>query len=97
MEYLMIVLSAAFGAAVGYLIGVRSKGIKVKKDLIDAAEYWKATSIKQGKQIEDFRDRLTYFTVGEIPYLGEGLAEEYDENQPLLGLLFPLEEVNIDL
>ena len=60
----------------------------------------KALFASKGLELSDDKINVIIEALDEAKksmYNGEGLSEEYDENQPLLGLLFPLEEVNIDL
>lgn len=91
---ILLLIGCAISAALGYHFGKKEKTKVTNTEAIDYAVSWKNTAIKQAKTIDNINDRLTYFSLGEIPYLYEYLKDEESctDDTPLLGIVFPIDE-----
>ena len=95
MNTILTIVSYILVGALGYVIGYYQKKHKVESILIDKQIFFENQSKKQAAMIDELNNRLEYFTVSEIYQLSEYLEEnEFDEDQVLLGLVYPFEKTN---
>lgn len=83
---------------VGYFFGYRAGKRDIDREHLDYAISWRNTAVKQANQIDHMMNKLEYFTVGDIGDLYEYLKEDeiFDDSYPILGIVGPLTECNID-
>lgn len=87
--YLTIATYAAV-FIIGYLVGYSRKKHKVDAKLLDYQEFLDNQVRKQAKVIEDIRENLEYFTVGQLYELSDYFKEnDFEESEVLLGIFSP--------
>ena len=100
MKISFLIVAIVFGL-IGYVFGCLANRnlIKfLKQQLI----FYENMSKKQAVQIEKIKDRLVYVSLGELDALVDYMMDDSedgfgaDENYPVLAIVSPLEEINLD-
>ena len=90
MTTFLTVISYILIAALGYLFGYYRKKHKIESILVNKQIFFENQSRKQAAVIEEIKNNLEYFTVGQLYELSEYFEEnDFDEDEVLLGIFNP--------